>query len=370
MIFIGQVGDRYTDKLAADYSNLTDSENSVYRFCVTSFPGGEYRVRLVDNPCDDPKRPDVLYKNPTNLARAIANGEGVVLVVRGKSGEDWDSDRLFGIACQATEILKSGDPEYLGGVRAGKLCVVMPHEPFTKQDKLFTYRGKPTRGAAKTLKMGRRILRSMGVDLLLTVFPHDYRREGWVRKKAYRGKEHEVYTDWSDLDQEGLYYVEDWKGFAWAIDPIHLIPEYIRRADIRIDVAVSPDFSASSMCTGIRKDLGIWETGIRKSRSRRDSTRLRTTEQLDPKKIKGRSVGIFDDWILRGTTMKHAIKAVKLAGAKEAHCVSIHGEFVGDAHSELKKLGIKLYATDTVDNPSAVISTTEQIAERLKSLFD
>ncbi len=370
MIFIGQVGDRYTDKLAADYNNLTDSENSVYRFCVTNFSGGEYRVRLVDNPCHNPKTADVLYKNPTNLARAIAKGEGVVLVVRGKSGDGWDSDKLFGITCQATEILKSGDPEYLGGVRADKLCVVMPHEPCTKQDKLFTYKGKPTRGAVKTLKMNRRILKLMGVDVLVTVFPHDYRREGWVRKKAYGGKEHEVHTDWSDLEQDGLYYVEDWKGFAWAVDPTHLIPEYIRRTGIKIDVAVSPDFNASSMCTNIRKDLGIWETGIRKSRSRKDSTQVRTTKRLDPTKIEGRTVGIFDDWVLRGTTMKSAIKAVKSAGAEKVHCFCIHGEFAGDAHAELRRLGVELYSTDTIDNPSAVISTTEQIAERLRTTFD
>jgi len=370
MIFIGEVGDRYVQQLAKDFNTLTGSENGVYRFCVENFPGGEYSVRLVDNPCNDPKRPASSYKNPVQLSRAIKKGEDVVLVVRGRYGSDWNSDRLMGIARQATEVLKSGDPEYLSGAVAKRLCLVMPHEPFTKQDKLFVDDGRQLRGAAKTLKMDRKDLKRDGVDLMLTVFPHDYRREGWVRKKAHKGHEQIVYTDWTDVEQDGLCYVEDWKNFLWAIDPVHLVPEYIRRAGIKIDVAVSPDGNASSMCTAVRKDLGIWETGITKHRSRKDSTQIRTTRRLDPTRIKGRSVGIFDDWVLRGTTMMHAIEDVRKAGAKAVHCFCVHGEFVGDAYERLKALGVKLYTTDTIDNPSAVISTTEQIAERLNTLFD
>ncbi|MBI4163551.1 MAG: ribose-phosphate pyrophosphokinase [Candidatus Aenigmarchaeota archaeon] len=370
MIFIGQIGDRYVESLAREFGNLGNSEINIYRFCVTDFPGGEYSVRLVDNPCKDPQEPASSYKNPIQLARAIRKGEDVVLVVRGQYGNRWDSDRLLGVTHQAVEVLKSGDPEYLGGAVARRLCLVLPHEPFAKQDKLFVDEGRQIRGATKTLKMNRKELKRAGVDLMITVFPHDYRREGWVRKRAYHGQEHEVFTDWTDMPQEGLYYVEDWKNFLWSVDPTHLIPAFIRRSGIRIDVAVSPDYKASAMCTTVRKDLGIWETGTRKHRSRKDSTKVRTTRRLDPTKIKGKSVGIFDDWILKGTTMIHTIEDVRKARAEDIHCFCIHGELVGDAYENLKRLGVKLYTSDTIDNPSAAISTTEQVAERLNTYFD
>jgi len=379
-IFLAPFGDTYVENLAGEFGRLSGEEPKLHYFCTKDFRGGEYKIRLVDEHCGAYGRDcDLSCHNPAKLGEEIEKEE-VYVVIRGKHGKDWNSDRLFGMAEQATEILTTGSPEYLRGKKAKKLTLVMPHEPFTKQDHLFVdyddegnvsrrYEGEPV-----TVRMKRRILQAIGCDHIITVYPHDYRREGWIRKQAKKGEEHRIITDWRKYDQEELVELEDWTNFVFAINPTDEFSSYIRRNRINIDIATSPDPSGNPLATSIRQYLGLWEDQvpfIDKHRSRAKADEFEIKEVFDPDVIRGKNVAIFDDWVLTGGTLIRGLESAISGGAKEVHVFVVHGAFVEGALNKIKGIKrdrrqkIRIHTMDTIDNPHAVIPTASLIAERL-----
>jgi phosphoribosylpyrophosphate synthetase len=373
MIIFGQFGDTYAESLAKSYKDL-GVEPQLSTYCLTVFPGGEYKIRIVDNHCGrDSSKCDNSCKNPDSVSNALNRGETAVFVVRGAYGEAWNSDRLLGIARQGIELLKSGDREYFDGRKAERLCLLIPHETNTKQDHLFTKNDVPIRAEPKVLKMNRRTLRRDGADLLVTVLPHDYRREGWVRKKAYVGQEHNVLTDWKGKPTEGLYYLEDWHGFVRAIDPTDSIVSYIKRSGMKPDTVISPDMSAEGLALEVRRGLGSWGEALDGHRSRDNASDVTVEMKVDPKNVTGKRIAIVDDWVLRGGKSKAAIGALKGCNPARIDLIACHGECVGNTYRELADLlggEDHLHFTDTVANDRAVISTIGQVAETMKGMLD
>ncbi len=377
MIVIGQYGDNYASRLVDECRSVLEGDIYYFTFCMKDFKGGEYKVRLVDKHCGNgPDSCNNSCSNPRELAKLIGNGESVVLVVRGKYGNSWNSDKLSGIARMGVEILKSGDREYLGGVKAERLCLVLPHEPYSKQDKLFLKDENDPEsrleGECKTLKLQRRIFNDLGVDLMLTVLPHDYREEGFVRKKAYIGREDKIFTNWQGLDTKGLVYVEDWDKFLCAINPTPEIASYIRREGLKFDAMVSPDLTSNRMCAVLKQELGIWGDVLKSKRSRDDASEIKTEGffgEVDESKIKGKNIAIVDDWVLAGGKSRAAIDMLKKYNPARIDIIACHGECVGDICDFYEKQGIGMHFTDTVESPYAKIPTTAAVAERIKQRF-
>lgn len=381
-IFLGQWGDSYAECLSEKYGDLSGSEALYLPFCLKKFKGGEYKVRLVDEHCGkEPEKCDLSCRNPSELAERIADDD-VFVVVRGKSGYDWNSDLNLGIAFQAAHVLKSGDREYFGGARAKRLVLVMPHESYTKQDHVFTKKYTDNAdgdeaerevlllGEPITVRMYREMLRKAGYDLMFSVYPHDYRREGWVWKVSRKGEEHRYLTDWRNEDPETLVTLEDWRNFIWAVDPTGVFSPYIKKNEIKVDYITGPDASSGSLVKSVARGLGIWDTDtIEKERSRENASKIKTKKGFDPREIGGKSVAIFDDWVLGGGTMVNGITEADRCGASDINVFIVHGELVGDAYERLTSVelknarSLKIHATDTVDNPAAFIPTAEKVAQ-------
>ncbi|MFH1364758.1 MAG: hypothetical protein ABIH52_03835 [Candidatus Aenigmatarchaeota archaeon] len=378
-IFLSPFGDNYAEGLAQEYQELSGEKSTVHYFCTKTFTGGEQKIRFIDEHCGmNGLDCDLSCDNPIKLGEKIENSD-VYVVLRGKYGKDWNSDRLFGMACQATEVLKRGSPEYLRGKRAGKVILVMTHEPYTKQDHLFTDidgKGKKRRyeGEAITLRMNRGILQGLGCDHIVTVYPHDYRREGWVRKVAMKGEEDRYLTDWRRGDRKNLIELENWTNFVFSVDPTDEIAHYIRTNKIPVDVVTAPDPSGNTIATMLRRALGVWEPSafIEKHRSRANADNIEVIKGFDPELVRDKNVVIVDDWALTSNTFIKGVESAFQGGARHVDGIFVHGAFVGDSVKNFKKFNkgrrsniLDIHTMDTIDNPYARIPTAKEVAERL-----
>lgn len=372
MIILGNHNDRYHKKLAIELSKYTFVK--AYDFCVKEFPDHEYITRIVDSHCGHGKCDLSCPNDPKRFRKDLEKYGKVVLVVRGRSGASWNSDKIINITHQLVDVMKGDDPEYKG-LNAEKLCVLWPYQPYSKQDRIFTSDGTSDGeliyASPKTSTTIRKNLKRAGVDLLITVFPHDYRREGWIYKKAFPGKEHEVLTDWHNLpksEQEKLETLEDWRGFAYAVDPTYSLACYLWENKIPVDRFVSPDGTASALSVNLSKHYGVWSAGLEKKRSRIDGTSELLT-YLTEEIVGGEDVFIVDDMIVTGGTLIKAINEAKRVGAKSVSCMAFHGKFTEGALNKLREAGAKIYTMDTVENPTGVIESAPDVARRLYHYF-
>ena len=67
-----------------------------------------------------------------------------------------------------------------------------------------------------------------------------------------------------------------------------------------------------------------------------------------------------------GNTLIEAAKDIKRLGAKRFACIAVHGIFVEDALSRLKKANIRVITTNTIPNKTAKIDVSWLIAESLR----
>ena len=360
MIILGQNGLPYAKRLARELSEYHEGVKH-YNFLFKQFGNGEYLVDVIGYNGEASSSGKL-----KRLARDIENDGKILAVVQGEYGGKWNSDHIVGKSKQIADVLKEDDIEYRAKLpKPEKLGVLWTHSPFAKQDKLFADdNGNPMYAVPKTIKMMRRDMKRCGVDILFEIFPHDYRREGWIYKKAPKNALHKVYTDWGklpELEKARLVTVEDWRNFAWAIDPTALIAEYIR-TNIPADVIVSPDFTADAMSINISKELGVWNEALQKQRSRKDG-KITLKNHLKEELVEGKNVIITDDMVYTGRTLFLAAKDAYQHGAQNISFVVVHGQLTGDAEKRIKESGIGLYTADTIVNPFARIRTPKRVAE-------
>ncbi|NOX71715.1 MAG: ribose-phosphate pyrophosphokinase [Candidatus Micrarchaeota archaeon] len=367
MIVLGQAGLPYSGKLAEELAEYYKGIKH-YDFYFKQFGNTEYLIDIIGHDGKNSSNRKLMQ-----FKKDMKKDGKVLVVVQGEYGEKWNSDLIVGTTEQIVEVLNADDIEYRKRLpKPEKLAILWTHSPFAKQDKLFADdNGNPMYGVPKTIKMQRKKLKNAGVDILFEIFPHDYRREGWIYKKAKKNMPYKVYTDWGKLpekEKNSLVAVEDWRNFAWAIDPTALISDYIR-IHIPLDVAVSPDFTADEMSVSISRDLGVWNAGLQKIRSRKDG-RLTLKNHLS-EIVKGSNVLIVDDMIYSGGTIRLAIEDAFEHGAKSGAVVAVHGQFTENALEEMKKFkkrigkDIPIYTTDTIVNPFGKIETPRRVAKSI-----
>ena len=290
---------------------------------------------------------------PEELIKEMQKDDDVILVIRGKY-KYWNSDSMFMEVCQLVDTLKSSGPN-MKGVKAGRLCLVLPKEGYVKQDKIFKDdKGEKVFGKSLSIATHRKVLKKLGTDIIISLYPHDFRlpddKEDWIK------------TDY-----------QNWKEFAWAVNPVKLIPDYFRKNNIAIDIVVAPDKSAYDFSKYIADSIGADCLCIDSHRSREDCG-IVTSKNALHRDLSGKFVLIPDDWILAGGKTKNAIKFVRPKGhkdkwPKEIHIAVIHGEMNGNAYDELMEKDIKLYCTNSVENPAGIIDVTDILADRIKKLF-
>jgi ribose-phosphate pyrophosphokinase len=207
-----------------------------------------------------------------------------------------------------------------------KVICLMPYQPYARQDKVFL------EGEAHSLKYLRDLITER-CDLLVNVSAHDFRREGWISKKAYN------------------------------IDPVNSAMEFLKTEKIDNPVVLAPDMTENDNVRKISEALKCESLAIHKSRDR-VTGKIETKADLPD--LKGKTAIVYDDIVTSGGTMISALKAVKKAGANKAISMCIHLD-KKDPVEDIKNLG-EFYPSDTIDTGIPGFSVIPQIAETLENL--
>ena len=75
---------------------------------------------------------------------------------------------------------------------------------------------------------------------------------------------------------------------------------------------------------------------------------------------------IVDDIVSTGHTILETAKILRKLGTKKIYCICVHGIFVDDTLSKLKKAKINVVSTNTIPNNAAKIDVSGVIGESLK----
>ncbi len=212
---------------------------------------------------------------------------------------------------------------------AKKVILVAPYLAYMRQDKRF----HP--GEAVSSRIMAKLLNN-SVDKIISIDPHLHR---------YRSMK-EVFTV-----------------PAKNLTANSLIADFVKKR-YRDAVILGPDWESYQWAEAIAKHIGVESTVLEKTRysSRHVSVKMKKLIE-----IKGKTVVIVDDIISTGHTIAEAAKKAKAAGAKKIVAIGVHGLFVENAISKLKKAGVsEVVTTNCIEHKTNKIDVTELLAEELK----
>lgn len=367
VIFVGSDEHKdFVSKLVSEYETASGPRPGLFYYKKTRFKGfsvgnikiGEHKITF-----------------PNDFIDSLDKDDDIVLVVRGEYGK-WNSDAFFTEICQLTDTLKNAGPN-MKGKKAKRLCIALPREGYVKQDHIFRDdEGNIIYGESLTSTMQRRIFKNLGADMLLTVYPHDFRLpgegEGWIRTAADGNDISKMIIDSEEVEKEGNKIIQDWTNFAWAINPVKIVAEHFSENDIKIDVVVAPDRGSYPFSKFIADSMGAECAVIDSHRWRKDTNQI-TSDGIDYD-VSGKSVLIPDDFILAGGKTRHAIDQVRKGNdkskwPKEIHIAVIHGEMSGTAYESLMKRNVELYCSNSIKNPAEKLDITPILARRIHEKF-
>lgn len=143
----------------------------------------------------------------------------------------------------------------------------------------------------------------------------------------------------------------------------NLIADYIKK-HIKNPIIIGPDEESYKWARSVAEMLGVESRILKKKRYSSYHVEVRLNEKID---LKGKNVVIVDDIVSTGNTILETAKILRKLGAKNIHCICVHGIFVDDAFKKLKKAGIKVVSTNTIPSKVAKIDVSGVIADSFKS---
>ena len=149
---------------------------------------------------------------------------------------------------------------------------------------------------------------------------------------------------------------------ATSITADAVFAEYIKQTHPKA-ILIGPDSESSQWAKDIADKIGSESMIL--SKKRYSPTKVRTIIHGNPARFKKRDVVIVDDIISTGNTMIEPIMQLKKFGARKITCICVHGVFAKNALQKLKKLGVTVISTNTVQNPVAKIDVSQLIAGSL-----
>ncbi len=222
----------------------------------------------------------------------------------------------------------------LRAIQANKpksIKLVAPYLPYSRQDKVFR------EGEAKSAEVLCELLRSEGVDELITFDCHFLKREG-------------------EFEYGGL-----------KIRNISMNREIVEKAKAiaggELEI-LSPDEGANYLVrefggTSMKKERGEYGKG---------AEAYRKIEKMEMKgDVNGKDVLIIDDMISTGSTMFKAIENVKKGGAKKVICAATHGFFLKGSLEKLRESG-EVFVTDTIQTKVSGIPIKPAIERALEQI--
>lgn len=336
MIVTGvELGDHYNQELT-EYLNTLYGKEEVNFFPIeyTDFGGGEAKFRLTDG--FDEERGE--YKNPVELRKRIEDGEKIALVIRGESGDKWNSSELF---TQTRFLLGKLKKE---GAEKKNLCTITPCQPFSRQDREYN------EGEVVSLKEYRDMVREYS-KRSFTVSVHDHREEGFI------DEEKTLYNiDAFPLARRNIERVLGEKGLE---NSFLIAPD---EGSLRSIESIAEKFEPKLPVVRLYKD--------KDSKGRVTVSRFWNEE--DRKKLeKGEyKTGVnIDDMIFTGGTQYHSNQCIIDQGRRVITTV-VHGIAINNALDMLgDQIGKEnIYVSDTVKCPlpeENIYRTTQKTADAI-----
>ncbi len=212
---------------------------------------------------------------------------------------------------------------------AKKVILVAPYLAYMRQDKRF----HP--GEAISSRIMAKHLNSC-VDKIITIDPHLH------RYKSLR----DIFTVQSV-----------------CLTANQIIGQYIKK-NIKNPLIIGPDWESYQWAEVIAKEVGCENTVLEKTRF---SSRHVTSKLTKEVAIAGKNVLIVDDIISTGHTMIEAAKKAKAAKAKSIIGIGVHGLFVENGLSKMKKAGFnQIITTNCIEHVTNKIDITPLLVEELK----
>lgn len=372
MIILGRYGDRFTENLYELMKKYRENV-SYFPFSYRIFPDDECLVRFCDEPYLAITKGEIRFPHHSEKVRdAIKKDPNVVFINRGASGYKWKPVHEFVNALFSSRYLK----EEMG---AEKVSLIVPNMPFSKQDKIFyDEEGRKVDGAPITVKMARSFLKQYA-DLLVSFNPHDFRdRTGWIVKNentiAGAGKDNEGRI----LDDKGRVILpepEDWTGFAYAINAMPVLIEYVMK-QVENPFIIGADQSVKFAIKNILEKYGnIGSADVKKQRNKYQD--YLTTSEINniPRDLSNYDVVIIDDVIVTASTIENILDVIEKYNPRRKICAAVHGEFSYNikkgksAYDLLKERGAEIIVTDTIETPVSKVSVVPLLAEELNKLI-
>ncbi len=212
---------------------------------------------------------------------------------------------------------------------AKKVILVAPYLAYMRQDKMFNY------GECISSRVMAKLLNN-SIDKIITIDPHLHR---------YKSMK-EVFTI-----------------SAKKLTANSVIGSYVKRK-IKNPVIIGPDGESYQWAEVVAKQVGCDVTVFIKTRFSSRHVKVKMIKEVP---IKGKNVVIVDDIISTGHTIIEAAKKAKKLGAKTVTAIGVHGLFVENAISKLKKGGVdKVVSTNCIEHKTNGIDVSTVIIEELK----
>jgi len=161
-----------------------------------------------------------------------------------------------------------------------------------------------------------------------------------------------------DLHKEhilGFFGVE-----AHGVSAVPLLSKELARH--KVDTVLAPDKGALDRAEFAAKCLGADFDFLEKTRLSGTEVSMKA-KRLD---VRGKTVAIVDDIISTGGTIATATRELKAQGAARVLAACTHGLFLDGAIDRLRAAGCDaVIATDTLENPAAVVGCAPVIADAL-----
>src|SRR3989338_5787639 len=251
---------------------------------------------------------------------ADVKGKDVILVQSFYGDMNWDVNDCVVEAIFAAETARD-----LG---AKKVFLAAPYFPYLRQDKRF----KPGESISLKIMAG---LVDGHFDKVFVVDPHLHREA--QLSHIFKIHSHKITSN------------------PWIAD-------YIRK-NIKNPLIVGPDWESYKWAQRVAEQIGCKHVILEKVRYSGRKVKVKLNKKID---IKGKSLILVDDMVSTGNTLIEAAKDIKRLGAKRFACIAVHGIFVEDALSRLKKANIRVITTNTIPNKTAKIDVSWLIAESLR----
>ncbi len=225
----------------------------------------------------------------------------------------------------------------LKGAGAKAVIAAIPYLAYARQDEKFK------EGEVVSIELVARMLRSSGVDGLITVDAHRHRIIDF--SSIFGGPSIDV----SVMPQLGRYAIQ--AGFADSST-----------------VVIGPDGEAEPWAASAAQSMNVKDyAALKKKRLGDEDVKVVTTRDIP---LKGRRVLIVDDIISTGATIVEASKLLKESGAGQISVGCAHGIYVSDALYKIYKEGItNVFSSDSVPNQTTRVSVAQPIADGVKAIL-